>query len=171
MTWQKAEEAAGLARKSWSVNIGPLSNARLTETFQMKACKKDYLLPATGVYTQRQKFQRAFAREFLCLFMVLREFPGGGRPDDEAIEQAASHFQVSPLLIRSTLVNKGILEKAGELRTQIYIGMDIAYIDPDLSPFPFPLSPFPPVTSVQTEEAAVGIDEKFLKSGNLPKKS
>lgn len=28
-----------------------------------------------------------------------------------------------------------------------------------------------PVTSVQTEEAAVGIDEKFLKSGNLPKTS
>jgi len=43
--------------------------------------------------------------------MALREFLGGGRPDDEAIEEAASHFQVSPLLIRSTLVNKGILER------------------------------------------------------------
>jgi hypothetical protein len=164
MPWQKAEEAAGLARKSWSVNNGPLSNARLAEIFQvpqkfitagedspllpvhagfrnggghaefkaflsrrpvtsrrfalarligdhLTACKKDYLLPATGVYTQRQKFQRAFAQEFLCPFMALREFLGEGRPDDESIEEAASHFQVSPLLIRSTLVNKGILER------------------------------------------------------------
>jgi Zn-dependent peptidase ImmA (M78 family) len=68
-------------------------------------------LPATGVYTQRQKFQRAFAQEFLCPFMALREFLGKDRPDDEAIEEAASHFQVSPLLIRSALVNKGILER------------------------------------------------------------
>ncbi|MDY6824374.1 MAG: hypothetical protein SWH68_11360 [Thermodesulfobacteriota bacterium] len=164
MPWQKAEEAAGLARKSWSVNNGPLSNARFAGIFQvpqdfitagedypdlpvhaglrnggghaefkaflsrrpvtsrrfalarligdhLTARKKDYLLPATGVYTQRQKFQRAFAQEFLCPFMALREFLGKDRPDDEAIEEAASHFQVSPLLIRSALVNKGILKR------------------------------------------------------------
>jgi hypothetical protein len=164
MPWQKAEEAAGLARKSWSVNNGPLSNARLAEIFQISqdfistgedcpdlpvhagfrnggghaefkallsrrpvtsrrfalarligdhltAGKKDCLLPATGVYTQRQKFQRAFAQEFLCPFIDLWQFLGAGRPDEEAIEEAASHFQVSPLLIRSTLVNKGILER------------------------------------------------------------
>ena len=77
----------------------------------LTACKEDHLLPATGVYTQRQKFQRTFAQEFLCPFTALRDFLTGGRPDDDAIEEAASHFQVSPLLIRSALVNKGVLEK------------------------------------------------------------
>jgi hypothetical protein len=77
----------------------------------LTAHKEDHLLPATGVYTQRQKFQRAFAQEFLCPFMAFRDYLGGGRPDDETIEEAASYFQVSPLMIRSTLVNKGMLER------------------------------------------------------------
>lgn len=164
LPWQKAEEAASLARKTWSLNNGPLSTSRLAEMFQISqefildgddypdlplhvgfrnggghaefkgflsrrpvtsrrfalarliadhltAHKEDHLLPATGVYTQRQKFQRAFAQEFLCPFMALRAYLGGGRPDDETIEEAASYFQVSPLMIRSTLVNKGMLER------------------------------------------------------------
>jgi hypothetical protein len=164
LPWQKAEEVASLARKSWSINSGPLSNFQFSEIFQISqefildgddypdlplhvgfrngggddefkgflsrrpvtsrrfalarliadhltAHKEDHLLPATGVYTQRQKFQRAFAQEFLCPFMALRDYLGGGRPDDETIEEAASYFQVSPLMIRSTLVNKGMLER------------------------------------------------------------
>jgi len=162
--WEKAEKAASQARKSWSVNIGALSNARLAEILQISeefilegedcpdfpvhagfrngggdaefeaflsrrpvtsrrfalarliadhltACKEDQLLPATGAYTQRQKFQRAFAQEFLCPFAELMEYLRGGRPDDESIEGAASYFQVSPLLVRTTLVNKGLLER------------------------------------------------------------
>jgi Zn-dependent peptidase ImmA (M78 family) len=69
------------------------------------------LLPATRLYTQRQKFQRAFAQEFLCPYTELKSYLGSGRLDDEAIEDAASYFQVSPLLIRTTLVNKGMLER------------------------------------------------------------
>ena len=69
------------------------------------------LLPATAARMSRQKFQRAFAQEFLCPFDQLREFMGTGDPDDDRIEDAAKYFHVSPLLITTTLVNKGVLPR------------------------------------------------------------
>jgi hypothetical protein len=36
---------------------------------------------------------------------------GSAAPDDEAIEEAAAHFQVSPLLVRTNLVTKKILPR------------------------------------------------------------
>lgn len=74
------------------------------------------LLPATRAKTSRQKFQRAFASEFLCPFKDLRDFLGELPPDDENIDYAAEHFEVSPLVIRSNLVNKEVLgrEALGE---------------------------------------------------------
>lgn len=63
------------------------------------------LLPATHAKTARQKFQRAFAQEILCPFAALDAFFGGEIPDDDKMEDAAAHFQVSPLLVETTLVN------------------------------------------------------------------
>jgi hypothetical protein len=64
--------------------------------------------PATDSKTDRQRIQRAFAIEFLCPFEELRDripgYPTGGD-----IEEAASHYQVSPLAIASQLVNHGIM--------------------------------------------------------------
>ena len=71
----------------------------------------DRLLPATDAFTARQKFQRAFAQAFLCPFDELQEFLGADDPTDDRIEDAAVHFEVSPLLVRSTLVNKGVLDR------------------------------------------------------------
>ena len=71
----------------------------------------ELLLPATTAYTSRQKFQRAFAQEFLCPFESLMERLGSSSPEDEDIEEAAAYFEVSPLLIRTTLVNKNILRR------------------------------------------------------------
>jgi hypothetical protein len=71
----------------------------------------ELLLPATRAKTSRQKFQRAFAQEFLCPFEALLERLGSRPPDDDEIESAARHFGVSPLLIRSTLANKDILPR------------------------------------------------------------
>jgi hypothetical protein len=68
------------------------------------------LLPVTRAKTARQKLQRAFAAELLCPFKEL----GGmlpSTPDDEDVENAARHFDVSPLLVRTSLVNKGILPR------------------------------------------------------------
>lgn len=70
----------------------------------------DRLLPATHSYTYRQKHQRAFAAELLCPFDALEHL----LHDDysaEAIQDAASHFNVSPLTVRTLLVNHGRLAR------------------------------------------------------------
>ena len=69
------------------------------------------LLPVTNAVTDRQRFQRAFAQEFLCPFDALRNFFKDENPDDDLMEDAAHHFQVSEVAIRSILVNKSILER------------------------------------------------------------
>ena len=76
------------------------------------ASEDERLLPGTRARTDRQKFQRAFAQDLLCPFNDLYEFlSAGGAIDDDEIHEAAHHFAVSPLLVRTTLVNKGVLER------------------------------------------------------------
>lgn len=71
---------------------------------------KEKLAVATSSQTYRQKFQRAFAGEFLCPFEALKEVLDGDYSPD-SIEEAADHFQVSPLLVRTHLVNKNLLPR------------------------------------------------------------
>lgn len=68
----------------------------------------EQLLPATRSYTYRQKLQRAFAAEFLCPFDGLTAQLDGDY-SDEAIDAAANYFDVSPLTVRTLLVNHGWL--------------------------------------------------------------
>ena len=75
----------------------------------LAAGEEDVLLPGTRSMTSRQKFQRAFAQEFPCPFSVLEEYLGTNYPNNDDIYDAAQHFDVSPLLIHTTLVNKGVL--------------------------------------------------------------
>ncbi len=69
------------------------------------------LIPATHAKTSRQQFQRAFAQEFLCPFDALREKIQTDQADEEDIAEAAKHFEVSPLVVLTTLVNKGELDR------------------------------------------------------------
>jgi hypothetical protein len=71
----------------------------------------ELLMPATHAKTSRQKFQRAFAHEFLCPFDALVKQLGSLPPEEEEIENAARYFEVSPLLVRSKLANQGILPR------------------------------------------------------------
>ena len=71
----------------------------------------EILLPVTGSLTSRQKFQRAFAQEFLCPFGALEEYIGQGTPSRDTVNEAADHFNVSPLMIHTTLVNKDVLDR------------------------------------------------------------
>jgi hypothetical protein len=71
----------------------------------------EQLLPATRASTSRQKFQRAFAQEFLCPTEDLMDFLEGTPMGDDDINEAAAYFEVSPLTIKTTLVNKGYLER------------------------------------------------------------
>ncbi|MBS1831017.1 MAG: hypothetical protein JST93_37335 [Acidobacteria bacterium] len=70
----------------------------------------DRWLPVTDVRTNRQKTQRAFASELLCPIEPLRSIL---RSDlsQEAIEQVAEFFNVSPWTVTSTLVNHGDLSR------------------------------------------------------------
>ena len=72
---------------------------------------QERLLPATHAKTSRQKFQRSFAQEFLCPIDALLEKIQTAQPDEDDISEAAKHFHVSPLMIRTTLVNHGQLER------------------------------------------------------------
>ena len=67
------------------------------------------LIPETEVKTARQQFQRAFAQEFLCPFDALRAMVDPVHANDLDFETAAERFQVSPLLVKTTLVNRGEL--------------------------------------------------------------
>ncbi len=69
------------------------------------------LLPATKAKTSRQQFQRAFAQEFLCPFDALLQKINTEQPDEDDIREAADFFDVSPLMVRTTLVNKGELDR------------------------------------------------------------
>lgn len=73
---------------------------------------QDRLRPATGTKTVRQKVQRAFAQAFLCPFEALMSQLGTRTPDDDDIEMASGYFSVSPLMVRTTLVNKGVLSRS-----------------------------------------------------------
>lgn len=77
----------------------------------LMAPEGELLLPATNAKTSRQKFQRAFAQEFLCPSDALLDRLGSSPPEDEDIESEAQYFQVSPLLIRSKLANLNILPR------------------------------------------------------------
>ena len=62
------------------------------------------LTPATQSHTYRQKAQRAFAAELLCPYEAVCDFLGDDRSEDR-YDDAASHFDVSPLAISTLLVN------------------------------------------------------------------
>ena len=59
----------------------------------------------------RQKFQRAFAQSLLCPFKDLLDYIGTNSPLPEDVTAAAHRFRVSERLVRSTLVNKGVIDR------------------------------------------------------------
>lgn len=65
-------------------------------------------LASTDLSTSRQKYQRAFAAEFLCPIAALQEFLQDDYSED-AIEEAGQHFQVSHTTVDTLLVNNGLI--------------------------------------------------------------
>ena len=82
--------------------------ARLLGDYLQESPESNHWLTATDLSTSRQKYQRAFAAEFLCPISSLVRF----LEDDfsgAAIEDAADHFNVSEKTIESLLMNNGYL--------------------------------------------------------------
>ena len=72
--------------------------------------RQDRWLPVTDAATVRQKLQRAFAAEFLCPIEALRGFLG----DEffpEAFEDAAEHFGISEMAVKSHLANHQLIPR------------------------------------------------------------
>jgi len=76
----------------------------------LSAEESDRWLPITDAATARQKLQRAFAAEFLCPIDSLRSYLG----DEflpEAFEDAAEHFGISEIAIKSHLANHHLIPR------------------------------------------------------------
>jgi hypothetical protein len=71
----------------------------------------DVVLPITDASTARQKVQRSFAQEFLCPVEGLRHLLPP-LPSETDVEDAAEHFGVSDLTVRSALVNRGLVDRS-----------------------------------------------------------
>ncbi len=71
----------------------------------------DRLGPLAASKSARQKFQRAFAQSFCVRYEDLIAEIGTQPPTDDDIAAAANHFYVSERVVRTVLVNKGILDR------------------------------------------------------------
>lgn len=74
--------------------------------------KSSKLFPATRSYTYRQKLQRSFAAEFLSPFESVDEMLAGDYSMENQ-QEVAEHFDVSPMTIRTLLVNHKRIERDG----------------------------------------------------------
>lgn len=70
-----------------------------------------HLVPVTDGDTALQKLERSFAQEFLAPWTAIDEFTDEHGLDDDALTDAAQHFQVSEQTVRATLMNKGKLSR------------------------------------------------------------
>jgi hypothetical protein len=66
-------------------------------------------LTSTDLATSRQKYQKAFAAEFLCPISALQEFLDDDY-SESSIEDASQHFQVSLMTVNSLLANNGLIQ-------------------------------------------------------------
>lgn len=71
----------------------------------------DALGPVTRAKTGRQKFQKAFAQSLLCPYHELLSYISTDNPSAEDISAAAVHFHVSENVIKTVLVNKGVIDR------------------------------------------------------------
>jgi len=116
--WSPAKRNAAIAvpESENHYKFIPRKKHPIAKRFELARFLGDYLLTeqpgqwlaSTDLSTSRQKYQRAFAAEFLCPIATLREFLQEDY-SETAIEDAAEYFQVSSTTVESMLVNNGLL--------------------------------------------------------------
>ena len=98
-------------------NFVPRKRHRISKRFEFSRFLADHLrekegaenwLTSTDLATARQKYQRAFAAEFLCPIDPLIDFLGDDF-SEPAIEEAAERFDVSEQTVESLLTNNRYL--------------------------------------------------------------
>lgn len=102
------------------MRFAPRKKHPVAQRFELARFIGDYLrsakhtphswLVSADLSTARQKFQRAFAAEFLCPIGTLVEYLGDDF-SETAIEDAANHFSVSEKTVDALLMNNGFLPR------------------------------------------------------------
>lgn len=112
----RREAAVGVREAAGRIRFVLRKHHPVAQRFELARFLGDYVsrepedrqwLVGTDLGTARQKFQRAFAAEFLCPIAALREFLDEDY-SETAIEDAAEHFQVGQRTVESLLVNNGL---------------------------------------------------------------
>jgi len=114
----KAGSGLGIPQQAGRMKFIPRKHHPLARRFELSRFIADLVqadgamqwLASTDLSTSRQKFQRAFAAEFLCPIDSLAEFLDEDY-SESAIEDAADHFNVSERTVESLLVNNGLIQR------------------------------------------------------------
>lgn len=113
----RSSVGVAIPEKGAQFKFMPRKRHPVARRFELSRFLGDYLqcgtgnggwLTSTDLGTARQKYQRAFAAEFLCPIGGLRDY----LQDDfteSALEDAAENFHVSPETVRSMLANNGMI--------------------------------------------------------------
>jgi hypothetical protein len=117
---QFSSSPLGLAKRVGNSNEFDLllrKRNRYGRRFEAARCIADFLFhsadrwhPLADTATARQKMQRAFAAEFLCPIESLKNYLGAEFLP-ESIENAADHFGISEVAIRSHLANNHLIPR------------------------------------------------------------
>lgn len=100
-----------------SISLIPRKRHPNARRFELARFVGDYLrssgntqtwLASTDLSTSRQKYQRAFAAEFLCPVESLQDFLDDDFSDD-SVEDAAENFGISPATVTSLLANNNLI--------------------------------------------------------------
>lgn len=85
--------------------------ARFLGEYLRHSPDQNHWLASTDLKTSRQKYQRAFAAEFLCPIHALTAFLDGNF-SSYAIEEATERFEVSEKTVTSLLYNNGLIPRS-----------------------------------------------------------
>lgn len=112
----KGRSGLGIPQSGGQIKFIPRKRHPVSRRFELSRFIADLVqvqdssqwLASTDLSTSRQKFQRAFAAEFLCPIDELTKFLDGDY-SESGIEDAAAHFDVSERTVESLLANNGVI--------------------------------------------------------------
>ena len=108
-------DAANHGRTSLLATSSRLTNQRFYVSRLIGAAivadPADRVLAVSDVGTALQKFERSFAQELLCPWQELDMFTDERGTDEDGVQEAAEHFEVSAYLVISALVNNGKISR------------------------------------------------------------
>ncbi len=124
----RSSVSVGIPTDDQTIKFVPRKKHPISKRFELSRYVGDFIqtgsnqwLTNTDLSTSRQKYQRAFAAEFLCPINGLINFLESDF-SNEAIEDAAEHFDVSEQTISSLLANNNYIEYQSINESPYHIG-------------------------------------------------